>query len=62
MIVIEQAQLSPTVFYLSPWMQSAAFAGVCVPVQDGASLLGPLWQLADVPVTVSECVPVFVGI
>lgn len=30
MIVIEQAQLQPTVLYLSPWMQYAASTCVCV--------------------------------
>lgn len=63
MIVIELAQFLPTVFYLSPWMQSAAATlvcvlvcpSVCVPARDSASLFGPLWQLADVLVTVSEC-------
>lgn len=75
MIVIEQAQFLPTVLYLSPWMQSAAFTlacvyvyvcvrvrvrlCVCVSARDSVSLFAPLWQLADVLVTVSDSVSVW---
>ncbi len=55
-------QSFPTVLYLSPWIQSAASTRVCasvcvcVPARDSASLFAPLWQLADVLVTVSDSV------
>lgn len=66
MIVIEQTQFLPTVLYLSPWMQSAAStlvcASVCVSARESVSLFAPLWQLADVLVTVSDNVSVFVGL
>lgn len=61
MIVIERARLLPSPFYASPWTQSAAPVAQAVPVRGGGGgppphkpPLGPLWQLADVPLTVCE--------
>lgn len=56
MIVIEQAQFLPTVLYLSPWMQSAASTRVCACVSVSATDSMPLWQPADVLLTVSDSV------